>query len=154
MSHDTASGVISFENKADNIDITWEKVGFEKSFKNVNQALEKKARGLGGTFVKNPTWVESLGRSVISAHPLGGCPMGESGRNAVVNHAGQVFDGKILPCPCLSHCCNQSINLYLYSLIILALNKKIIKLNLIIYGKLGVLAAWNNHKGWRSQAAS
>lgn len=95
MSHDSASGVISFENKIDNIDITWDRVGFEKSFENVNQALEKIARGLGGTFVKNPTWLESLGRSVVSAHPLGGCPMGESGRTAVVNHAGQVFDGKI-----------------------------------------------------------
>ncbi|XP_078381781.1 uncharacterized protein LOC144664495 isoform X2 [Oculina patagonica] len=94
MSHDSASGVISFENKTDNIDITWDRVGFEKSFENVNQALEKIARGLGGTFVKNPTWLESLGRSVVSAHPLGGCPMGESGRTAVVNHAGQVFDGE------------------------------------------------------------
>lgn len=100
MSHDSASGVISFENKTDNIDITWERVGFEKNFKNVNQALEKITRGLEGTFVKNPTWLESLGRSVISAHPLGGCSMGESGRTAVVNHARQVFDGKILSCPC------------------------------------------------------
>lgn len=96
MSHDSASGVISFENKTDNIDITWEKVGFENNFNSVNQALEKIARGLGGTFVRNPTWLESLDRSVISAHPLGGCPMGESGRTAVVNHAGQVFDGKTL----------------------------------------------------------
>ena len=100
MSHDSASGVISFDNKTDNIDITWERVGFEKNFKNVNQALEKITRGLEGTFVKNPTWLESLGRSVISVHPLEGCSMGESGRTAVVNHAGQVFDGKILPCPC------------------------------------------------------
>lgn len=96
MSHDSASGVISFENKTDNIDITWQKIGFENNFNSVNQALEKIARGLGGTFVRNPTWLESLGRSVISAHPLGGCPMGESGRTAVVNHAGQVFDGKTL----------------------------------------------------------
>ena len=105
MSHDSASGVISFGNKTDNIDIKWERVGFEKNFENVNEALEKIARSLGGTFVKNPTWLESLGRSVISAHPLGGCPMGESGRTAVVNHAGQVFDGKIQSCPCLSYCC-------------------------------------------------
>ena len=59
MSHDSASGVISFGNKTDNIDITWEKVGFEKNFNSVNQALEKIARGLGGTFVRNPTWLES-----------------------------------------------------------------------------------------------
>lgn len=106
MSHDSASGVISFENKTDDIDITWEKVGFEKSFTNVNQALEKIARGLGGTFVRNPTWLESLGRSVVSAHPLGGCPMGESGRTAVVNHAGQVFDGKLLSFLYQRYCCS------------------------------------------------
>ncbi|KAJ7355016.1 hypothetical protein OS493_028683 [Desmophyllum pertusum] len=94
MGHDSASGVISFESKIDDIDITWDRVGFEKNFETVNQALEKIVRSLGGTFVKNPTWSESLGRSVVTVHPLGGCPMGESGRTAVVNHAGQVFDGE------------------------------------------------------------
>ena len=106
MSHDSASGVISFESKTDNIDIKWERVGFEKNFESVNQALEKIASGLGGTFVKNPTWLESIGRSVISAHPLGGCPMGESGRTAVVNHAGQVFNGKMLSFFYQSFCCS------------------------------------------------
>ena len=93
MSHDDATGVISFESKIDDVDITWERLGFDRNFADVNQALEKITRGLGGTFVKNPMWLESLGRSVITAHPLGGCSMGETGRTAVVNHAGQVFDG-------------------------------------------------------------
>ena len=74
MGHDSASGVISFESKIDDIDITWDRVGFEKNFETVNQALEKIVRSLGGTFVKNPTWSESLGRSVVTVHPLGGCP--------------------------------------------------------------------------------
>ena len=95
MGHDSASGVISFENSIDAIDISWDRVGYEKSFEKINQALEKLTRGLGGTFVKNPMWSQSLGRSVITVHPLGGCPMGDSGRTAVVNHAGQVFDGKV-----------------------------------------------------------
>ncbi len=94
MGHDSSSGVISFENKIDDIDITWDRVGCERNFENINQALEKLTRGLGGTYVKNPMWSQTLGRSVITVHPLGGCPMGESGRTAVVNHAGQVFDGK------------------------------------------------------------
>ncbi|XP_078380752.1 cholesterol oxidase-like [Oculina patagonica] len=93
MGHDSSSGVISFENKIDDIDITWDRVGYERNFENINQALEKLTRGLGGTYVKNPMWSQTLGRSVITVHPLGGCPMGESGRTAVVNHAGQVFDG-------------------------------------------------------------
>ena len=93
MSHDDATGVISFENNIDDVDITWERVGFDRNFVDLNQALEKITAGLRGTFIKNPTWLESLGRSVITAHPLGGCAMGESGKTAVVNHAGQVFDG-------------------------------------------------------------
>lgn len=51
--------------------------------------------GLEGTFVKNPMWLQSLGRSVVTGHPLGGCTMGETGRTGVVNHAGQVFYGTV-----------------------------------------------------------
>lgn len=94
MSHDDASGIISYNHDNDSVDITWDKVGFEKNFQIVNNAMEEATKGLKGTFVKNPTWTQTLGKSVVSAHPLGGCPMGESGRTAVVNHAGQVFDGK------------------------------------------------------------
>lgn len=93
MSHDDASGIISYNHDNDSVDITWDRVGFEKNFQIVNNAMEKATKGLKGTFVKNPTWTPALGKSVVSAHPLGGCPMGESGRTAVVNHAGQVFDG-------------------------------------------------------------
>lgn len=96
MSHDDASGIISYDKKIDNINITWDRVGFESNFEIVNEALEKMTKGLKGTFVKNPMWSRALGKSVISAHPLGGCPMGESGRSAVVNHAGQVFNGKFI----------------------------------------------------------
>lgn len=96
MSHDDASGIISYDKDIDSIDITWDRVGFESNFEIVNEALEKMAKGLKGKFVKNPMWSPALGKSVISAHPLGGCPMGESGRTAVVNHAGQIFEGEPL----------------------------------------------------------
>lgn len=94
MSHDDASGIISYNPDNDSVDITWDRLGYEKNFQTVNNAMEKATKGLKGTFVKNPTWTPALGKSVVSAHPLGGCPMGESGRTAVVNHAGQVFDGE------------------------------------------------------------
>ena len=93
QSHDDAGGQITFDKENDNIDIDWKEVGRGPNFDRVNEALEKLTKGLGGTFVKNPMWTEELGKGVITGHPLGGCPMGESGQTAVVNHAGQVFEG-------------------------------------------------------------
>ena len=94
MSHDDASGIISYNQDNDTVDITWNRVGYQKNFETVNLAMEKATKGLKGTFVKNPLWTPVLGKSVVTAHPLGGCPMGKSGKTAVVNHAGQVFEGK------------------------------------------------------------
>ena len=91
ISHDDARGVISFNNNI--FDITWEKVGCESNFFEVNARIKKMTDGLGGTFLPYPKWAKPQLRSVLTAHPLGGCSMGESGITAVVNHAGQVFDG-------------------------------------------------------------
>jgi cholesterol oxidase len=57
----------------------------------------------GGRFTIPPTW--SLLKSLVTLHPLGGCTMGDSPENGVVNHLGEVFgypnlivaDGAILP---------------------------------------------------------
>ena len=94
MSHDDASGQITFDRNHDDIDIEWDRVGYGENFERVNKALEQIARNLRGTFVKNPTWTDMFGKDVITAHPLGGCKMGDSGEKGVVNHAGQVFEGK------------------------------------------------------------
>jgi cholesterol oxidase len=59
----------------------------------------------GGRSRALPTW--RLLRSLITLHPLGGCPMGTSAENGVVDHLGRVFgyrnlyvaDGAILPTP-------------------------------------------------------
>ncbi|XP_068747116.1 cholesterol oxidase-like [Montipora capricornis] len=91
MSHDDARGVISYNNGI--FDITWEKVGCESNFFQVNRRMKEMTDGLGGTYVPYPKWAKPQKRSVLTGHPLGGCSMGESGKTAVVNHAGQVFDG-------------------------------------------------------------
>ena len=52
-----------------------------------------------------PTW--SLFKSLVTLHPLGGCPMGVSPETGVVDHLGRVFgyrnlvviDGAIVPTP-------------------------------------------------------
>jgi cholesterol oxidase len=59
----------------------------------------------GGRARAMPTW--SLLKSLLTLHPLGGCPIGTSPANGVVDHLGRVFgypnlivaDGAILPTP-------------------------------------------------------
>ena len=62
------------------------------------------SEALGAQFLDNPIWYLSR---VISAHPLGGCPMGRDITEGVVNSYGEVFnypgfyiaDGSVLPGP-------------------------------------------------------
>lgn len=54
--------------------------------------------GLKGFFIPNPYWHGLVSRirdkkGIVTVHPLGGCGMADSGKNGVVNHAGQVFKG-------------------------------------------------------------
>src|SRR6266566_3635314 len=37
------------------------------------------------------TWHLSPWKTLVTAHPLGGCPMGEDGSHGVVDHFGRVF---------------------------------------------------------------
>ena len=57
----------------------------------------------GGTPIVPPGW--TLSHDLITPHPLGGCNMGDTADNGVVNHKGEVFgyknlyvaDGAIIP---------------------------------------------------------
>jgi cholesterol oxidase len=52
---------------------------------------------LGGMFVRDPLNTPLLMNNQLTVHPLGGCPMGDSGVDGVVDFAGRVFsdDGRI-----------------------------------------------------------
>jgi hypothetical protein len=118
VSHDDARGKITYHTKTDDIYVSYKDVGYELNFNVVNEAARKVTEKLGGTFVKNPLWSEHLGKSVFTVHPLGGCPMAESGQTGVVNHAGQVYEGKdccscywqsgMFPIYSVSRCCCPS----------------------------------------------
>jgi len=91
MAHDDSSGKMSLKN--DRINISWKGLGKQKIFKQVGEKLHEATKALGGAYVKNPTFTKLLDYDLVTVHPLGGCVMGDSAENAVVDHKGEVFSG-------------------------------------------------------------
>ena len=92
MTHDSGAGVMKLED--DRLRISWPGVGSEEIFVKANDNLKRATKPLGGVYAPNPTWHSLQTKSLVSVHPLGGCIMGESAGQGVVNHKGQVFAGQ------------------------------------------------------------
>jgi cholesterol oxidase len=111
MTHDNGNGKLRLVN--DRLRVDWPTVGTEPIFQQVQQNLIAATRPLGGTYLPNPIWTKALGRSLITVHPLGGCPMGADVEHGVVDHQGRVLnadgglpyqglyvtDGSVIPVP-------------------------------------------------------
>lgn len=89
VSHDTASGRLTLEDGK--LKLRWPKVEEEPVFARVDAALTKAAETVGARYIKHP--LSATGAKPATAHPLGGCGMGEDASSGVVNHKGQVFAG-------------------------------------------------------------
>ncbi len=91
MSQDDDKGTLRL-NDYSRLEVDWKGVGKERIFQQGNAALRQCTEALGGTFVEDPIWSKVFGRELVSVHPLGGCIMGDTAAEGVVNHKGQVFD--------------------------------------------------------------
>jgi cholesterol oxidase len=87
------------------LDLNWPVEHSEGVF-NATQAMhENLTEATGGRSLPNPMWRRL--KSLLTLHPLGGCPMGISPATGVVDHLGRVFgypnlivaDGAIVPTP-------------------------------------------------------
>jgi cholesterol oxidase len=56
--------------------------------------LSKAAQSVGARYVKSPLAATNMGTKPATAHPLGGCGMGDDASSGVVDHKCQVFNGK------------------------------------------------------------
>ena len=97
MGHDNARGVIVFEapftEPDGRIRVSWDQAGQQQIFTRMNEELRRHARALRGSFIPNPTWsLLKLGH-LITAHPLGGCPMGDDYLQGAVDPFNRVFAG-------------------------------------------------------------
>jgi cholesterol oxidase len=86
------------------LDIDWRVRGSASYFQRVRKTMEEIADALGGRMLHSP--LSALSR-VITVHPLGGCPMGRTASEGVVDSYGEVFnhpglyvaDGAMMPGP-------------------------------------------------------
>jgi cholesterol oxidase len=97
MGEDNARGTILFEapwtEPDGRIRVSWDQAGQQQIFTQMNEELRRHARALEANFISNPTWsVFKLGH-LITAHPLGGCPMGDDYLQGSVDSFGRVFAG-------------------------------------------------------------
>jgi cholesterol oxidase len=92
VSHDEARGRIRLENGKAQID--WPHVADQPVYARVDAALSKAAESVGARYIKSPLAATTMGTKPATAHPLGGCGMGDDAGHGVVDHKCRVYDGK------------------------------------------------------------
>ncbi len=97
MGHDDARGTLYLKtgllDPEGTIEIAWDDVGRQPVFTRINEELRRHARALGAHFIADPLWNFMNLRHLITAHPLGGCPLGEDYQQGAVDEYGRVFAG-------------------------------------------------------------
>jgi cholesterol oxidase len=106
MGSESTTGTLRLENGA--VKISWPGVANEPFAKRIDDKMQELTFALHGSYIKNPEARSFLREKLITAHPLGGCPMGDDPSTAVVDvhgavsgYEGTLFvaDGAIVPTP-------------------------------------------------------
>jgi cholesterol oxidase len=97
MGTDDATGVFTIKDDPFNpdkskLDLTFpEKPANQRVYKVTEEIIRAMATAMGGRYVPWFTWDGFQKQKLITVHPLGGCSMGNSATEGVVNTKGQVF---------------------------------------------------------------
>ena len=91
VSQDDARGRLVLRDGA--LRVEWPDVAQQKVYARVDEALTKIANEAGARYIKNPLVGTSMGTKPATAHPLGGCGMGETAETGAVDHKCKVFSG-------------------------------------------------------------
>lgn len=93
--HDSSGGKFKYNKFSKTMDYVWKGVIKEKTFERINSVMHGFSEGMGGLFIPNPrSAIGGGGQNIQATHPLGGCPMGNTVADGVVDHVGRVFDAK------------------------------------------------------------
>jgi len=111
MTNTDSPGELVFDSNRKQISVEWNQDKHKKYYFTVEKALKEATGILRGHNAINPKWSNQFSGGVFR-QPIGGCCMGNTGLNGVVNDRGQVFigdsddtydglyviDGSIMPC--------------------------------------------------------
>jgi len=103
MGRDRPTGNLSFDGQYLNCD--WSRKPSQDYYDRVRHVVKGIANALNAEYLDNPSY--SYLHQVLTAHPLGGCPMGVTKDDGVTDSYGEVFDypglyvvdGSVLPGP-------------------------------------------------------
>lgn len=103
MGLDSPEGIMKLNKKY--LDIEWPNRRSGEYFDRIRETMRRITEQLQAKFKENP--IRYLKKQVITVHPLGGCPMGNSKEDGVVDSYGEVFgypglyiaDGSVMPGP-------------------------------------------------------
>lgn len=97
MGQDGARGTMNFDapwyEPDGRMTIEWDQAGQQIVFTRMDGELYRHARALAANYIPNPTWSIFQTRHLVTAHPLGGCPMGEDYMQGAVDEYGRLFAG-------------------------------------------------------------
>jgi len=93
----------SFLSRDLELNLDWNAASSQGVLDAISEMQKNLTQATGGRWFTPPTW--SLLKNLLTLHPLGGCRMGVSAHDGVVDHLGQVFgypnlivaDGAIVP---------------------------------------------------------
>jgi cholesterol oxidase len=105
MGLDTPDGVMSLDEQGKELELKWSSRFSDAYFDEVKDTMRTVAHELEAEFQVDPIWY--LHKTVITVHPVGGCSMGHSADDGVVDSYGEVFghpgfviaDGSVMPGP-------------------------------------------------------
>ena len=93
MAIDDGGGRMRLDEQ-DKLRIEWPSLRNDPIFKEIGDEVLAHARTLGATYVHLDRWNPWTGMgNLVTAHPLGGCGLGDDADSGVVDDGGRVFDG-------------------------------------------------------------
>jgi len=91
MAHDSGDGELNLDKGR--VRINWPDAGKQPIHEKISTVLRQATSATGGTYIANPIWSKALGQKLVTVHPLGGCGIGSSANNGVIDHKCRVFNG-------------------------------------------------------------